>query len=228
MSAIATPAAGPDLTKPGRSWLQRLRRGDEAAYLITFACAITVLALTALIAFELYKNSALSRHKFGWSFLTTQEWDPFSGQFGALPFIYGPLVTSALALLIAIPLGVGAAIFLAELAPPRISSALTFLIELLAAVPSVIFGLLGIFILVPALREIEPALRSMFGWLPFFQGPFYGVSIFAAGVVLAVLLIPFLLLVLREGILHCPPFQIVGGLRLGAHPWVPTSAAQRA
>ena len=158
----------------------------------------------------------MSRHQFGWSFLVTSTWDPVAGEFGALPFIYGTVVTSALALLMAIPLGVGAAIFLAELAPARISNALTFLIELLAAVPSVIFGLLGIFVLVPALIALEPAIRAVLGWTPFFSGPFYGVSMFSAGVVLSVMIIPFIISISREVILAVPAEQREAALALGA------------
>src|SRR6476619_1552430 len=148
---------------------QRLRSGDDIAYVITLTGAMTILAITALLVFELFRNSAVPRHQFGWSFLITSTWDPVAGQFGALPFIYGTVITSALALFMAIPLGVGAAIFLAELAPAKISNALTFLIELLAAVPSVIFGLLGIFVLIPILRTVEPAIRAVLGWTPLFQ-----------------------------------------------------------
>ena len=201
---------------------QRLRSGDDIAYVITLTCALTILAITALLVFELYKNSAVPRHQFGWSFLVTTTWDPVAGQFGALPFIYGTVVTSALALLMAIPLGVGAAIFLAELAPMRISNALAFLIELLAAVPSVIFGLLGIFVLVPALVSIEPAIRSVLGWTPLFSGPFYGVSIFSAGVVLTVMIIPFIISISREVILAVPAEQRDGALALGATKWETT------
>jgi phosphate transport system permease protein len=201
---------------------QRLRSGDDIAYVITLTCALTILAITALLVFELYKNSAVPRHQFGWSFLVTTTWDPVAGQFGALPFIYGTVVPSALALLMAIPLGVGAAIFLAELAPMRISNALTFLIELLAAVPSVIFGLLGIFVLVPALVSIEPAIRSVLGWTPLFSGPFYGVSIFSAGVVLTVMIIPFIISISREVILAVPAEQRDGALALGATKWETT------
>ena len=125
------------------SFLGRLSSGDEAAHLITFLAAASIILVTGWIVFELFRNSALSRARIRLAFLITQKWDPVAGQFGALPFIYGTVVTSALALLIAVPLGVGAAIFLAELAPPRMSDALTFLIELLAAVPSVIYGLLA-------------------------------------------------------------------------------------
>lgn len=200
----------------------RLRTGDEAAYLITLTSALSILAITGLLVFELYRNSAESRHAFGWSFLTTSVWDPVAGQFGALPFMYGTVVTSTLALVIGIPLGVGAAIFLAELAPARISNALTFLIELLAAVPSVIFGLLGIFILVPALRSIEPAIRAVLGWSPLFSGDFYGTSLFSAGVVLSVMIVPFIISISREVILAVPREQREGALALGATRWETT------
>jgi len=121
-----------------------------------------------------------------------------------------------------IPLGVGAAIFLAELAPPKISDALTFLIELLAAVPSVIYGLLGVFVLIPILREIEPSLKAALGWTPFFSGPFYGVSLFSAGVVLAVMIIPFIISISREVILSVPGDQREAALALGATRWETT------
>ena len=187
--------------------------------MITFSCAAGIIAITALLVFELYTNSGLSRAKFGWSFLTTSTWDPVNDQFGALPFIYGTLVTSALALLIGIPLGVGAAIFLAELAPPGISDALTFLIELLAAVPSVIYGLLGIFVLVPILRAVEPSIKAVLGWTPLFQGAFYGVSLFSAGVVLSVMIVPFIISISREVILAVPRDQREAALALGATRW---------
>src|SRR5207245_11259214 len=118
-----------------------------------------ILLLAALLVYELWRNSILPRHKFGWSFFVTRTWDPVFENFGALPLVFGTTVTSALGLLIAVPVGVGAAIFLAEMAPLRISDALTFLIELLAAVPSVIYGLLGIFVLLPIL------LRTVIPWL---------------------------------------------------------------
>jgi phosphate transport system permease protein len=201
---------------------RRLLGGDEVAYAITFLCAFAVIAITTLLVFELYRNSEPSRAKFGWSFLWTTTWDPVAGQFGALPFIYGTVVTSALAMFFAIPLGVGAAIFLAELAPPRISSALTFLIELLAAVPSVIIGFLGFFILLPVLRSAEPYIRSLLGWTPLFSGPFYGVSLFSAGVVLAVMIVPFIISISREVILSVPGDQREAALALGATRWEST------
>ena len=204
MAATSTTVSSAGPARPAPSYWQRLRGGDEIAYLITFTAAASILLVTALLVYELYVNSSLSRAKFGWSFLVTSTWDPVNDQFGALPFIYGTLVTSFLALLIGVPLGVGAAIFLAELAPPRISDALTFLIELLAAVPkNVIYGLLGVFVLIPILRrDIEPALKAALGWTPFFSGPFYGVSLFSAGVVLSVMIIPFIISISREVIHH--------------------------
>jgi phosphate transport system permease protein len=223
MSAPATTIE--DIPRPGgrrRTFAQRLRSGDELAYAITFICAFAVIAITALLVYELFRNSEMSRAKFGWSFLWTRTWDPVAGQFGALPFIYGTLVTSALAMLFAIPLGVGAAIFLAELAPPGISSGLTFLIELLAAVPSVIIGLLGFFILLPILRVAEPYIRSVLGWTPLFTGPFYGVSLFSAGVVLAVMIIPFIISISREVLLSVPNDQREAALALGATRWETT------
>ncbi len=219
-SAISVERARP---KGGaRTFLSRLKSGDEATYLITLACAVSIILVTSLLVFELYKNSALAREKFGWSFLFTKTWDPVAGDFGALPFIYGTLVTSALALIIGVPLGVGAAIFLAELAPPRISDALTFLIELLAAVPSVIFGLLGIFVMIPLLRTAEPAIRGVLGFLPFFQGPFYGVSLLAAGVVVSIMIIPFMVSISREVLLAVPRDQREAALALGATKWEST------
>ncbi len=146
-----------------------------------------------------------------------------AGNFGALPFIYGTVVTSILALLIAVPQGIGSAIFLAEMAPPRLSNICTFLIELLAAVPSVIYGLLGIFILVPILeRYVVPPLKAVLGALPLFQGAFYGVSLFSAGIVLSVMIIPFIVSVSREVLLSVPRDQREASLALGASKWETT------
>ncbi|HTM11955.1 MAG TPA: phosphate ABC transporter permease subunit PstC [Bryobacteraceae bacterium] len=222
MAATSTTVASAGPSRPAPSFVQRLRSGDQIAHLITFGAAVVVLLITAWLVFELYTNSVLSRNKFGWKFLFTSTWDPVAGEFGALPFIYGTTVTAALSLLLAIPLGVGAAIFLAELAPPRISDALTFLIELLAAVPSVIIGLLGVFVLIPILRTVEPSIRAVLGWTPLFQGPFYGVSVFSAGVVLAIMIVPFIISISREIILSVPGDQREAALALGATRWETT------
>jgi phosphate transport system permease protein len=206
-----------------RSFVNRLRTGDEVAHLITLLFATSIFLVTALLVFELYDNSALPRHKFGWAFFVTQTWDPVFENFGALPFIYGTVVTSALALLIAVPLGVGAAIFLAELAPRRISDALTFIIELLAAVPTVIFGLIGMFVLVPFMRVYaEPFLKATLGFLPIFKGPLYGIGFLTAGVLLGIIVIPFIVSVSREVLLAVPVEQREAALALGATKWETT------
>jgi phosphate transport system permease protein len=206
-----------------RDLYRRLRGGDEVAYSITLACAVTILLLVALLVIELWLPSRPTIRTFGWHFLTTSTWDPNAGKFGALPFIYGTCVTSALALLIAVPLGVASSIFLAEMAPPKLSNFLTFLIELLAAVPSVIYGLIGIFILVPAISKyLVPALTQVFGFLPIFKGDFYGVSFLSAGLVLSVMVVPFIVSVSREVLLAVPIEQREAALALGATKWETT------
>lgn len=215
------PSAGP--ATGSRSFVSRLRGGDELARLITFLAAAAVVLITVLLVYQLWINSALPRHKFGLKFLYTQVWDPMTDDYGALPFIYGTLVTSAVALLIAVPLGIGAAIFLAELAPPRVSDTLQFLIDLLAAVPSVIYGLLGVFIVVPLIRTvIYPALNKPLGFLPIFKGPSYGVGFLTAGIVLAIMVIPYIISVSREVLLSVPRDQREAALALGCTRWEST------
>jgi phosphate transport system permease protein len=217
------PAQFRALKRGLKSFFQRLRSGDEIAYLITLAFAASVFLITLLLVYELWRNSALPRQRFGWGFLVTSTWDPVFENFGALPFIYGTLVTSMVSLLMAVPLGVGAAIFLAELAPQRISYALTFVVELLAAVPSVILGLLGIFLLVPFLRtDVEPFLQATLGFLPFFQGQIYGIGMLAASLVLTIMIIPFIITISREVLLAVPTDQREAALALGATHWEST------
>jgi phosphate transport system permease protein len=222
--ATANPtvqSAGP--ITGSRSFLSKLREGDEIARLITFLFAASVVLITVLLVYELWTNSMLPRHKFGLHFFVTDVWDPVMEEFGALPFIYGTLVTSAVALLIAIPLGIGASIFLAELAPARISDTLQFFIDLLAAVPSVIYGLLGMFIVVPVMRTvIYPALNKPFGYLPIFKGPSYGVGFLTAGIVLAIMVIPYIISVSREVLLSVPRDQREAALALGSTRWEST------
>ena len=206
-----------------RSFLARIREGDEIARLITFIFAGTVVLISALLVYELWINSALPRHKFGLHFFVTQVWDPIADEYGALPFIYGTVVTSALALLIAVPLGIGAAIFLAELAPPRISDTLQFFIDLLAAVPSVIYGVLGFFVVVPLVRDvIFPVLNKSLGFLPLFKGPSYGVGFFTAGIVMAIMVIPYIISVSREVLISVPRDQREAALALGSTRWEST------
>ncbi|MBS1876502.1 MAG: phosphate ABC transporter permease subunit PstC [Acidobacteria bacterium] len=195
---------------------------DGVAQALVWVAGWAIVAITAVLVFELWMNSAETRQKFGFDFLFSTTWDPVNGDFGALPFIFGTLATSAVALIIAVPLGIGASIFLAELAPPRISDALTFCIELLAAVPSVIFGLIGIFVLVPALQVMVPWLKAGLGFLPIFSGAFYGVSILSAGVVLAVMIVPFIISISREVLMAVPRDLREAALALGATQWEST------
>ena len=220
-STTTVPNASPI---PGsRSLLSRLREGDEIARLITFLFAASVVLVTLLLVFELWQGSALPRHKFGFNFFVTRVWDPIFDQFGALPFIYGTLVTAGVALFLAVPLGIGAAIFLAELAPARVSDTLEFFIDLLAAVPSVIYGLLGVFIVVPLMREyIQPALKNSLGFLPLFTGPAYGLGFLTAGIVLAIMVIPYIISVSREILLSVPRDQREAALALGSTRWEST------
>ena len=223
MTSPSTAAERATFSWRARQYIQKLRHGDEVAHLITLLAAASIIVVTVMLVYQLYINSALPRHKFGFEFFAGRTWDPVGEQFGALPFIYGTVVSSALALLIAVPLGVGAAIFLSELAPPRISNYLTFVIELLAAVPSVIYGLLGIFVLVPILRKVvEPFLKQTLGFLPLFKGPIYGVSMLAGGLVLAIMIVPFIISVSREVLMAVPVEQREAALGLGATKWEST------
>jgi phosphate transport system permease protein len=220
-TTTTVPSAGP--VTGSRSFLSRLIEGDEIARLITFLFAASVVLITLLLVFELWQGSVLARHKFGLKFFFTRVWDPIFDQFGALPFIYGTLVTSVVALVIAVPLGIGAAIFLAELAPQKISDTLQFFIDLLAAVPSVIYGLLGVFVVIPLMRQyLQPALKGTLGFLPLFQGPAYGVGFLTAGIVLAIMVIPYIISVSREILLAVPRDQREAALALGATRWEST------
>jgi phosphate transport system permease protein len=197
--------------------------GDEVAWAITFLFALSILVVTVMLVYQLWIHSSPAKEKFGFGFLTSSLWNPVTDQFGAAPFIYGTVVTSFLALLISVPLGVGAAIYLSELAAPKLSVTLTFLVELLAAVPSVIFGLLAIFTLVPLMRDyIGPALQSVFGSTPLFSGPILGVSYLTAGIILAIMTFPFIISVSREALMAVPREQREAALALGATKWEST------
>jgi len=203
--------------------VKRLRDGDKAAHLITLIFAASVLLVTVFLVYELWMHSSSSRAKFGFGFLFTRVWDPNAENFGALPFIYGTVLTSLMALLISVPLAVGAAIFLSELAPQRLSNICTFLIELLAAVPSVIYGLLAFFTLVPLMRHyVEPFLKKSLGFLPLFQGPASGFGYLTAGLILAIMTFPFIISISRESLLSVPREQREAALALGATKWEST------
>lgn len=182
--------------------------------------ALSVIVLTLLLVGSMLIHALPAIQRFGWRFLFTTTWDPVKEIFGALPFIYGTLVSSALALLIAVPISLGIAIYLAELAPQAIRQPLSFLIELLAAIPSVIYGLWGIFVLAPFLREtVQPFLAKYLGFLPIFQGTFYGVGMFTAGIILSIMIIPTISSISREVFLAVPFNQREAALGLGATRW---------
>jgi phosphate transport system permease protein len=221
LSTAAAPAPAPSRV---RVLLRRMRDGDEIAHLITLMFGASIMLVTAALVYELWIQSAQSRAKFGWSFLVTSTWDPINGVFGAWPYIYGTLVTTAVALVIAVPLGLGAAIFLSELAPPKVSSSISFVIDLLAAVPSVIYGVLAVFLLEPVMRTtIEPFLKHTLGFLPIFKGPTYGFGYLTAGIVLAIMTVPFIISVSREVLMAVPQDQREASLGLGATRWETTS-----
>jgi phosphate transport system permease protein len=173
-----------------------------------------------MIAYQLVTASAPAISKFGWGFLTGVTWDPVAGQFGAWPLIMGTLVSSGLALLIAVPLSVGVAIYLTEFSPLAIRAPIAALIQLLAAIPSVVYGLWGIYVMSPFLaHNIFPRLRDVLGFLPFFQGPIYGPSMLSAGILLAIMVTPYIVTVTREVLLAVPSSQREAALALGATRW---------
>ncbi len=200
--------------------------GDFIFGVVVGLFALGIIVLAFLLFRELFIESGVSRDAFGWGFLTGSTWDPVNEVFGALPFIFGTLVSSLLALIIAIPFSLGIAIFLSELAPEKLRTPISFIIELLAAVPSVIIGLWGIFILAPFIRDyLAPPLSTYLGFLPLFQGPMYGLSMLTGGVILAIMIIPITSSVSREVIMTVPTHQREGALALGATGWETTRIA---
>ncbi|MBI3598348.1 MAG: phosphate ABC transporter permease subunit PstC [Nitrospirae bacterium] len=187
---------------------------------VTFLFALFILLLTLFIAFSLLVHATPAIKKFGFEFLWGTTWDPVSEQFSALPFLYGTLITAVIALLTAVPIGLFVSIFLSEFSPRWLSDPVSYLIDLLAAIPSVIYGIIGLFVLVPLMRgNIEPALSNSIGFLPVFQGPFYGVGILTAGLLLSMMILPFIISISREVMLSVPQTQREAILSLGATQW---------
>lgn len=187
---------------------------------IVIFCAVALVAIVGLIVVELLRESRLSMSKFGFQFLIKQVWDPVAEDFGALPFIYGTVVSSIVALCIAVPLSVGTALFLTELCPKQVRGILSLLVELLSAIPSVIYGLWGIFVLSPFLRlHVQPFLATYFGWTGLFSGPKYGWGMLAAGIILAIMILPIIASITREVITAVPRVQREAALALGATKW---------
>jgi phosphate transport system permease protein len=206
--------------------LARRNFGDRAFKWFTLLMALSVIVLIILVGYELAHGSHLALRKFGWRFLVSSEWDPVNEEFGALPFIFGTLVSSAIALIIAVPLSIASAVFLTELAPRWMRQPLIVFIELLAAVPSVILGLWGIFVMVPWLREhLFPWLKGSLGFLPLFTGPIYGVSMLAGGIIIAIMIVPIITSVSREILRSVPGLQREAAYALGATRWEVTRIA---
>lgn len=197
--------------------------GDAVFRSILFLSALVVLLIVASMIVAMYSNSRLSINEFGWGFLTGREWNPVRHEFGALPFIYGTVMSSIIALIIAVPLSLGVAIFLVEQAPRSLARPVGFLVELLASIPSVVYGLWGIFVLAPFLREyVEPFLQRTFGWLPLFQGTPTGIGLFTGGIILAIMITPIISAVVRDVLTAVPVSQREAALALGATRWETT------
>jgi phosphate transport system permease protein len=219
MTAQLSKSSSPSLfiEQAKRVW----RHGDRLYQLFLVIAGLLVMTLVLGIGYELWQNSSLSRQAFGWKFLITSDWDPaLNDVFGALPFIYGTLLTSSIALLVAIPLGIGMAIFLSEIAPEWLSRPLGFLAELLAAVPSVVYGLWGLFVYIPLfVRPTSQFLNKTMGFLPLFEGPVFGPSRLAAGLLLAIMVFPTITAVSRDVLRAIPGSQREASLALGATRW---------
>jgi len=192
---------------------------DRIFGLVTASAAILVLVLTALIFGEMTKNSLASVRRYGLAFITNRSWDPVFEEFGALPFIFGTVASSAIALLIAVPVSLGVAIYLTEIANKRVRKPISFTVEILATIPSVVYGLWGIFVLVPLVRSIQPLIQAHLGFLPLFQGPPFGYGLLTAGIILAIMIIPTITAISRDALNAVPNHQREASLALGATRW---------
>src|SRR6266536_2982567 len=192
-------------------------KGDAIFRSLLLGAALLVLVVVLAMILALASESMLSIRQFGFSFLTGRVWNPIKGNFGSLPFVYGTIVSSLIALLISVPLSLGIAIFLVEQAPYYVARPIGFLVELLAAIPSVVYGLWGIFVLAPFLRVyVEPVLARWFGWLPPFQGPITGIGLLTGGIILAIMVTPIITAVVRDVLAAVPSLQREAALSLGA------------
>jgi len=227
LPALAKVDAGRHAARP-TSVLQKIRLArprssrlpDSIFRWIILLSAASVLGIVVLVVWELIAKSQLSLHHFGSKFFFASDWDPVNNSFGALPFIYGTLVSSFLALLLAVPLSVGVAVFITEMCPQGLRAIISFLVELLAAIPSVIYGLWAIFVLAPLLRDyVEPFLGKTLGWTGLFTGPAYGLGMLAAGIILAIMIVPIIASITREVLVAVPQNQREAVLALGATRW---------
>lgn len=221
----STETAPPTVAPPTTS-LERANHGDRVFKALLTVAALAVPTLLAFLVFELWDGARLAIGQYGFGFVTSSVWDPVAEKFGALPLIFGTLASSLLALVIAVPLSLGVAIYLTEFAPKAVRQPVAFLIGLLAAIPSVVYGLWGIFVLIPLLRTtVFPFLRDTLGFLPLFQGPIYGPSMLSAGIILAIMVMPYIMSVGREVLLAVPNTQREAALALGATRWEAVTTA---
>jgi phosphate transport system permease protein len=228
-SPLTTPHAAPAsdtvgaALSPIRDFLSKRGSGrlaDDSFAAVMLICACSIFAIVIFIFGILVIHSKLSLVQFGWKFFTRQAWDPVSGDFGALPFIYGTLATSLLALCMAVPLALGVAVFITELCPRPLRAPISFLTELLAAIPSVVYGLWAVFVLVPLMRDvIGPFLYKTLGWTGFFEGANFGVGLLTASMILAIMILPIISSLTRDIMNAVPNSQREAVLALGATRW---------
>ncbi len=205
-----------DVVKP----TEKRMNGDALFRGATLLFALSIIAILLVMTGEMIAESMPAIRKFGWRFITGSNWDAVQGDFAALPFLYGSVVSSILAILLATPLSIGTALFITELAPPKVGAATASLVELLSAIPSVIYGLWGVLVMAPWLQStVEPFLIEHFGFLPFFQGAPYGVSMLAAVFILMIMIIPIITSITKEVLLAVPQSQKEAALALGATRW---------
>jgi len=198
----------------------RVNIGDLVFRIITMGCAIMVIVVMAAIGWELFTNSTLSMKEFGLRFLSEDKWNPVLGEFGAASSIYGTVISTVIAMLLAAPMGLLIALFLVELSPPKLSRVVGSAVELLAAIPSIIYGMWGLFVLVPIMqRTVEPWLQENLGFLPFFKGIPMGVDMLTAGIILALMILPFITAVTRDVLYMVPGVLKEAGYGTGATMW---------
>jgi phosphate transport system permease protein len=205
------------LARPRTKTLPRWLSADELHRRLLALAALSVFAVVALIVWETAHGALPAIRAFGWRFLVGTTWDPVAEKFGALPYLYGTVVSSTLALVLALPLGVGAAVYLAEIAPRGVGQAVSFVVELLASIPSIVYGIWGMFVLAPFLRvTVEPWLIAHLGFLPLFRGYPFGIGMLNAGIVLAIMIVPTIVSISREVLLAMPRTLREAALALGA------------
>jgi phosphate transport system permease protein len=221
---MKTMTTNQDASAPPATWISRLRGSDQLAdrlfKLSTIIFSAGIAGLVILIMIQMAINSSLTFDKFGSSFLWHQAWDPVRADFGALPFIYGTIVSSIIGLLIAVPVSIGVAVFLVEHAPRKLSTPISFLVQLLAAIPSVVYGLWGIFVLAPLLREhVYPKIQAVLGFLPIFEGTQNGLGLMTSGIILSIMIVPIVTAVTTDVLKAVPNTQREASFALGATRW---------